>query len=189
MNIDACAVFQRDLCLSVFLQRGCKDVSSLSLGTECPGNTQLLHIAREMRSKMTLPHSKSAGVLAIWNLCFSWGMLCRLAPLTCLPCHRSYHIGWYKLLWCNACRYCKDFLEREAEQSQSKDTMLSAIRNTYKNVKTHNSRVYKAAHLLAFKGTGSAVVGVCTLATCLSSFHCMQPVCTNHHPVHLFIKQ
>ncbi|KAL0029639.1 hypothetical protein WJX79_009994 [Trebouxia sp. C0005] len=56
--------------------------------------------------------------------------------------------------------YCKDFLEREAEQSQSKDTMLSAIRNTYKNVKTHNSRVYKAAHLLAFKGTGSAVVGV-----------------------------
>ncbi|KAL0033716.1 hypothetical protein WJX77_002280 [Trebouxia sp. C0004] len=56
--------------------------------------------------------------------------------------------------------YCKDFLEREAEQSQSKDIMLSAIRNTYKNVKTHNSRVYKAAHLLAFKGTGSAVVGV-----------------------------
>jgi hypothetical protein len=140
-----------------------------------------------MRSKMTLPHSRSAGVLAIWSSCFSWGMHCRLALSPHLSaCHRSYHIGYCDgRVFCNTCRYCKDFLEREAEQSQSKDTMLSAIRNTYKNVKTHNSRMYKAAHLLAFKGTGSAVVGVCTLATCSSSLPCVQPVCANHHHVHL----
>ena len=38
--------------------------------------------------------------------------------------------------------------------------MLEAIEKTCRNVRDHQSRIYKLEHLEALKGTGNAVVGV-----------------------------